>query len=85
MASETPLTGVVLVDCARANAERGLAIATRQCGYGENTETFQSALQAACSEMGVNIHSLSELLETEQQQKSRQHGTVVAPETKDEL
>lgn len=41
MASETPLTGVFLVDCARANAERGLAIATKQCGYGNDTESFK--------------------------------------------
>ena len=84
MASETPLIGVVLVDCARANAERGLAIATKQCGYGDDTESFQAALKSACSDMGVDIEGLSDLLESTQQ-PTRTIGIEIAPKTQSDL
>jgi len=85
MTSDTPLTGVVLVDCARANAKGGLAIAAKQCGYGNSTASFQSALQAACSEMGVEINSLSDLLSDEAQPEGKRKGIEVAPESKNDL
>lgn len=85
MSDGNPLTGVVLVDCARANAESGVAIAAQQCGYGEDTESFQSALSAACSEMGIEVGQLSELLEFEDKQQIPKRGIEVAPDTTGEL
>ena len=62
MANASPLTGAVLVDCARANAKRGVAIAAERCGYGNDTETFEQSLIDACDEMGVSIDELAELI-----------------------
>lgn len=78
MASSSPLTGVVLVNCAKANAEAGLAIAAERCGYGSDTEAFQTALKAACVEMGISIESLAE---TEQSPGPVITGIEVAPDT----
>jgi hypothetical protein len=55
MASASPLTGAVLVDCAKANVRAGLAIAAERCGYSSDVEAFQTALTAACTEMGISI------------------------------
>lgn len=64
MTSSSPLTGVVLVNCAKANAQAGLAIAAERCGYGSDTETFQAALVSACLDMGISIEALTSNPET---------------------
>lgn len=84
MASSTPLTGVILVDCARANASGGVAIAAERCGYGTNTAKFQAALKSACSEMNVTIDGLSDL-DDEQSQWPSEPGIEVAPDTMGDL
>lgn len=61
MVAKKPLTGVILVDCAKANAAQGLSIAASQCGYGDDVKGFLSALQAAGKEMGVEIQELEDL------------------------
>jgi hypothetical protein len=58
----SPLSGVVLVDCAKANAKQGAAIAARQCGYGDDIQAFRTSLKQACLEMGIEIDTLSDLL-----------------------
>ncbi|MGF1458942.1 MAG: hypothetical protein ACFBSG_07930 [Leptolyngbyaceae cyanobacterium] len=80
MSSSSPLTGPVLVDCAKANASEGVAIAADRCGYGEDTAAFQTALKKACSEMAVDIDDLNDLV-TDQQQVELQGGMSVAPDT----
>jgi hypothetical protein len=80
MASPTPLQGVELISCAKANAEQGLAIAAQQCGYGENIRLFQQNLMLAGQEIGVNLDSLSNLITV--QQRVREMGEIeVAPDT----
>jgi hypothetical protein len=61
-----PLQGVELISCAQANAEQGLAVAARQCGYGENIELFQHNLMVAGQEIGVNLDKLSNSIATQQ-------------------
>ena len=61
MASSVPLTGVILVDCAKANVASGLAKACDRCGYGDDIEAFQAALKSACDEMNVDIQEFAEL------------------------
>lgn len=85
MASLSPLTGVVLVDCARANAKEGVAIAAERCGYGSDAAGFQSALKSACDEMNVTVDDLSDLLESEQAQGQRPVGTEVSPDSINDL
>ncbi|WP_035990396.1 hypothetical protein [Leptolyngbya sp. KIOST-1] len=85
MASSSPLTGVILVDCARANASEGLAIAAERCGYGSDTAKFQTALRAACSDMNVEIEGLSDLEDDEPAVVRAERGMEVAPDTPSEL
>lgn len=84
MASPTPLTGIELVDCAKSNAEQGVAIASHQCGYGTDTDQFIHALKAACGDMGISISGLEDLI-TEQQRIISIGGIEVAPDSKSEL
>lgn len=51
-----------MVDCARANAAQGQAIAAEQCGYEKNVEGFLEALRKAGEAMGVEIQSLADLI-----------------------
>ncbi|PZO44668.1 MAG: hypothetical protein DCF21_03295 [Leptolyngbya sp.] len=85
MASSSPLTGVILVDCARANASGGVAIAAERCGYGTDTAQFQSALKSACSEMNVTIDGLSDLDDEPSAPWHPAPGIEVAPDTPSEL
>ncbi len=85
MASSSPLTGVILVDCAKANATEGLAIAAERCGYGNDTARFQAALRAACSEMNVTPRDLADLVDDELSQWKPEPGIEVAPDTPNEL
>ena len=62
MTSLKPLHGIELIDCAQANAKLGLSTATQQCGYGNDTLAFQSELQKAGSESGIQINSLNDLI-----------------------
>ena len=65
MASPTPLTGLELVDCARANAKQGIETAANLCGYGENLNGFRQALEEACRHMRIEFHELSDLIKDE--------------------
>lgn len=85
MASSSPLTGVILVDCAKANASQGLAIAAERCGYGDDTAQFQAALRSACSDMNVSINDLSDLVAGEPAQWRPEPGIEIAPDTPSEL
>lgn len=84
MAATTPLKGLELVDCAKANAPQGLETATYQCGYGSDLTTFKQALKQACEGIGVEIHELSDLI-TDQQVVMQNAGIEVAPDTPSEL
>lgn len=85
MASPTPLQGTELVDCARANAKQGIETAARQCGYGEDVNTFAQALKQACEEMNLQVRELSELITDQEMILQMGKGEVVAPDTASEL
>jgi hypothetical protein len=80
MASPTPLKGLELVDCARANAKQGIETAAQLCGYGENLNTFSQALKQACDDMGVKINELTDLI-TDQDALINMEGEIVAPDS----
>ncbi|HEY9638149.1 MAG TPA: hypothetical protein V6D14_32450 [Coleofasciculaceae cyanobacterium] len=84
MASPTPLKGLELVDCARANAKQGIATAAELCGYGEDLNTFSQELKQACDNMNIKINELSDLI-TEQDALIQMEGEIVAPDTDTEL
>ncbi len=80
MASPTPLKGLELVDCARANAKQGIETAANLCGYGQDINTFSRELKQACNDMGVTVNELSDLITT-QDNLIKTEGEIVAPET----
>ena len=84
MAASTPLKGIELIDCAKANAKQGIETAARQCGYGEDLNTFKQELQQACEQIGIQIGELSDLI-TDQQIVRIGEGIEVAPDTPSEL
>jgi hypothetical protein len=84
MTSSTRLTGIELIDCAKANAKQGIETASRLCGYGDQLQTFKDELQTACREIGVEISELNDLI-TDQQTVLQQGGIEVAPDTASEL
>ena len=57
--NSTPLKGIVLAGRAKANADAGIMIAARKCGYGSNTNRFSKALQSACADTGIETQALS--------------------------
>ena len=61
LSGEQPLTGIELIDCARANAYQGVETAAKLCGYGEELSSFQQALKEASQQMGLEIESLLDL------------------------
>lgn len=83
MTSPTPLEGVVLVDCAKANAKYGIEIATEQCGYGKDVVAFETALKKACQAMGVSLEDFAEL--STESKSQRFDGIEVAPDTPADL
>lgn len=85
MASSTPLQGTELVDCARANAKQGIETAARQCGYGEDLNTFAQELKQACEQMNLQVKELSELITDQEMLLQLGSGEVVAPDTASEL
>ncbi|MDJ0691816.1 MAG: hypothetical protein QNJ41_25355 [Xenococcaceae cyanobacterium MO_188.B32] len=62
LSGEEPLTGSGLINCARGNASTGVAKTAQLCGYANDIERFQSALQQTMAEMGLEISSLNNLL-----------------------
>ena len=77
MASLKPLKGILLIDCAEANLENGLQSSAHQCGYRSDVKAFQSALQEACKESGIDIHSLNE--------KRHQKGMEISPSSSGQI
>ncbi len=80
LSGEMALTGIDLIDCARANAASGPETAAKLCGYGEDVSAFQEALQQASSQMGLHIESLNELIRAQ-----RNKGIDVAPDSNSSL
>lgn len=85
MASQTPLKGTELVDCARANAKQGIQTAAHLCGYGDDLNAFAKELRGACEEMNLQVKELSELVTDQDMILEIGSGEVVAPETPSQL
>ena len=83
MPSSKPLEGVVLVDCAKANAKYGVEAAAEQCGYGKDVAAFETALKSACSAMGISLKEFTDLADDSESQ--RPSGIEVAPDTTADL
>jgi hypothetical protein len=55
MSGNFPLTGIELIDCARANVSAGVAKAAMLCGYASDIDRFREALRQTSKEMGLEI------------------------------
>jgi hypothetical protein len=84
MASSQPLTGIELIDCAKANAQQGITAAAELCGYGNDLNKFDRELKQACQNIGVDVKELSDLI-TPQHLMQQGAGIDVAPDTPSEL
>ena len=84
LSGQIPLTGIELIDCARANASSGLETAAKLCGYGEDVNGFQEALKEAGRQMGLKIESLSNLMSKTPYMTSDK-SVEVAPDTDSSL
>ncbi|MBW4623145.1 MAG: hypothetical protein KME17_27780 [Cyanosarcina radialis HA8281-LM2] len=84
MSSPTPLQGLDLIDCAKANSKAGIEVAAEQCGYGKDIATFELELQKASSNIGVKVENFSDLVALDTPPSS-QPAIEIAPETPDKL
>ena len=84
LSGQIPLTGIDLIDCARANAASGLETAAKLCGYGSSLSDFQFTLKQAGSQMGLKIESLRDLMSKPAALTNKQ-GIDVAPDTDSSL
>ncbi len=74
------LQGIELIDCAKANAKQGVAIAAEQCGYDRNVGLFVENLHKACQQIGVNIQEFDDLI-TDQEIAKQEKVMDIAPDT----
>lgn len=83
MASSTPLQSSELIDCARANGEKGIEVAASRCGYGDDLATFEEQLRQACQAIGVEINSFNDLINHKRQDERA--GVIIAPDSPTQL
>jgi hypothetical protein len=83
MASPTPLHGTELIDCAHASAKEGIKVATHQCGYSDDIDTFQRELTGALEQMGIKNKDFEHLLKTVALEPKM--GVEIAPDTATDL
>lgn len=62
LSGESPLKGEELTNCARANASGGVDMAAMVCGFGTDTNRFQSALKETLEQLELPAESFSKLL-----------------------
>ena len=78
MASEKPLSGAELIDCARANIAEGIEVTAKRCGYGNDIAAFQRELHKAGQSLGLDI---SEFRDLNPNLKIDTPGIEIAPES----
>ena len=66
MAVQKPLQGTELIECTQASALLGFKTVLEQCGYGTDVESFRENFQQACTQMGIDVHKLYEILLTQE-------------------
>jgi hypothetical protein len=79
MTSQVPLHGTELIDCAQANANQGIRTAAQQCGYRDDTNTFERELTAATAHIGVKVNSFQDLIKITE--AGQEWGVEIAPDS----
>lgn len=85
MSSSTPLKGIELIDCAKANAKQGLETASELCGYGDDLNLFKQELYQACQNIGVEMSELSDLITDQPMIVTLDRGIEVSPDSPSDL
>ncbi|PSF38187.1 hypothetical protein C7H19_06865 [Aphanothece hegewaldii CCALA 016] len=84
MMTPTPLKGTELIDCARANGNDGIEVASNRCGYEQDINAFESELKKACQSIGVEFNSFNDILKSTTDYH-KDAGLIIAPDTASEL
>ncbi|OUC13748.1 MAG: hypothetical protein B0A82_15720 [Alkalinema sp. CACIAM 70d] len=84
MATQQPLTGITLIDCARSNAKSGVETAAMRCGYENEITAFTTALKEACDSAGITFNDLNDLIE-EKPTSQVMPGISIAPDSQSQL
>lgn len=63
LAGEEPLKGEELTNCARANTSAGVEMATMLCGFGTDTDRFQSTLKETVEALKLSTESFKKLID----------------------
>ncbi len=79
------LQGIELIDCAKANAKQGIAIAAKNSGYEQNTDLFIANLHQACQQIGVDINELDDLITDQQVAKTNRKVKEISPDSTENL
>lgn len=79
------LQGIELIDCAKANAKQGSAIAAKLCGYDDNIGLFIENLNKACQQIGVDINELNDLITDQQIAKENRKVMEISPDSNKDL
>lgn len=58
----TPLKGIMLAGYAKANADFGLTVAAKKCGYGSDIARFVEELEAVCTSVNIEDRELFSLM-----------------------
>ena len=62
LSGEEPLQGKELTNCAKANASAGVEMAAKLCGFGSDTEKFQTTLKQTAEELELPLSSFKKLV-----------------------
>jgi hypothetical protein len=79
MTLPNPLQGNELIDCAKANSNQDLSIASERCGYGNNIAKFEEQLRNACQAIGVDVEGFSDLNKDREVEDMGKPAVIVAP------
>lgn len=81
--TSSPLHGTDLIDCAKANANKGIEVASQRCGYENDITTFERELKKAYDYIGVEFQGFSNM--TVDRTTEQEAGVIIAPETRTQL
>lgn len=79
------LQGIELINCAKASAKQGSAVAAKNCGYDNNIGLFIENLNKACQQIGVDVNELNDLITDQQIAKENRKVLEVSPDTASDL
>ncbi|MEM8781141.1 MAG: hypothetical protein AAGF26_20255 [Cyanobacteria bacterium P01_G01_bin.49] len=79
------LQGIDLINCAKANAKQGVAVAAKLSGYGEDYGLFIDNLKKACQDIGVDLNEFNDLITDQETAKEDRGGREISPDTTSQL